>query len=209
MSGRPDAPRAAQAPAPAPPPPPSASVRPAYLIVRSDPSGAYAGALMLTDAAGLPVDFRFTDPITPTRLQRALYGGVLDRHLRIDVVARTLVGALAERPGVLLVDDRHLLAPGVADCPVLMVSTSSAAPLGATGAVQGAGDSVLVQACEGVAPVRVTLPDGADEARRSAAASLVVALGETMDPLEPLDRVREALDLIAAGEVEDTGAEAA
>lgn len=184
-------------------------LRPGYLIVRADAAGAYVGALMLTDAAGLPVDFRFTDPITPTRLQRALYGGVLDRHLRVDVVARTLVGALAERPSVLLVEDRSLLAPGVTECPVLMVSPSSAAPLGEVGAVQGAGDSVLVQACDGLAPVRVTMPEGADEARRAAAVALLVALGEAMDPLEPVDRVREALDLIAAGEVEGAEGEAA
>ncbi|MEQ9336426.1 MAG: hypothetical protein RJQ03_04485 [Miltoncostaeaceae bacterium] len=164
---------------------------------------------MLTDAAGLPVDFRFTDPITPTRLQRALYGGVLDRHLRVDVVARALVGALSERPSVLLVDDRHLLTPGVAGCPVLMISPSSAAPLGAAGSVQGAGDSVLVQACDGVAPVRLTLPDDSGDDARAAGAALVAALGQTMDPLEPVERVREALDLIAAGEVEDAEPEAA
>jgi hypothetical protein len=83
--------------------------RPGYLVVRADEGGAYVGGLMVTDASGLPVDFRYTDPITPTRLQRALYGGVLDRYLRSEVVLRTLLDALETAPTLLVVDDPDLL----------------------------------------------------------------------------------------------------
>ena len=68
--------------------------QPGFLVVRADDGGTYVGGLMVTDASGLPVDFRYTDPVTPTRLQRALYGAVLDRYLRSEVVLRTLLDAL-------------------------------------------------------------------------------------------------------------------
>lgn len=188
-----------------PPVPATEELRPAYLVVRADAAGAYVGALLVTDGAGLPADFRYTDPITPTRLQRVLYGGVLDRNLRLDVVARTLLDATDQRPGLLLVDDRQLLDRGLADCPVALVSTGGVAPLGPVGTLQVGGDNTLVQIAEGQPPLRMALPGGDGDAGRELAAGLLVRLAATMDPLEPLARVREALDLVAAGEVASGG----
>jgi len=176
--------------------------RPGYLVVRADEAGTYVGGLMVTDAAGLPVDFRYTDPITPTRLQRALYGGVLDRYLRSEVVLRTLLSALEQAPTILLVDDHELLEEPIDACPVAVVSASRSDPLGAPGErrEQSPG-SFLLQAVEGGHPLRVSLaPAGqADEAE---VADALVALGRRMDPLEPAERVRDALDVIVAGEGE-------
>jgi hypothetical protein len=176
--------------------------RPGYLVVRSDEGGSYVGGLMVTDGAGLPVDFRYTDPITPTRLQRALYGGVLDRYLRSEVVLRTLLSALERPPTLLLVDDHELLEEEIDACPVAVVSASRSEPLGAAGQrrEQSTG-SFLLQAVEGGHPLRVTLAPGGEE-DEAAVAGALVALGRRMDPLEPAERVREALDVIVAGEAE-------
>jgi len=153
---------------------------------------------MVTDAAGLPLDFRYTDPITPTRLQRALYGRVLDRYLRTEVVLRTLLDALEHAPSLLLVDDPDLLDEPIDLCPVALVSRSGVDRLGATGArsPQGTG-SFLLQAAEGGHPLRVALPEGS--AHEDAVADALVALCRRMDPLEPADRVRDALAVIVAG----------
>jgi hypothetical protein len=173
--------------------------RPGFLVVRADDGGTYVGGLMVTDASGLPVDFRYTDPVTPTRLQRALYGGVLDRYLRSEVVLRTLLGALERPPSVLLVDDPHLLEEPIDACPVALVAGSQVDPIGAAGArsAQGSG-SFLLQAADAAHPLRVTLPEGSPHA--DAVAEALVALGRRMDVLEPATRVREALAVIVAGE---------
>jgi hypothetical protein len=171
-------------------------------VVSCEGDGAYLGALMVTDHTGLPLDFRYTDPITPTRLQRALYGGVLDRHLRTEVVARTLIGAVARPPTIIVVEERALADEPLASCPVVMLGPSAAGPLGAVGSVHSqGGDSLLLQVSEGVNPVRVAI--GADETDGGGDGAIraLVELGATMDLLEPLERVREALDLIAAGEI--------
>jgi hypothetical protein len=178
------------------------SRQPGYLVVRGDGDGAYLGALMVTDHTGLPLDFRYTDPITPTRLQRALYGGVLDRHLRTEVVARTLIGAVTQAPTLIVVDERALADEPLARCPVVMLGASAAGPLGAVGSVHSqGGDSLLLQVSDGANPLRVGI--GADDASGGGDGAIraLVELGATMDLLEPLDRVREALDLIAAGEI--------
>lgn len=183
--------------------------RPGYLVVRADDDGTYVGGLMVTDSSGLPVDFRYTDPVTPTRLQRALYGGVLDRYLRSEVVLGTLLSALDRAPTVLLIDDDRLLDERIDACPMAFVSSSRSDPLGAPGAraPHGAG-AFLLQIAEGGHPLRVELPAGdpddpAMAAGEAAVVEALLALGRRMDPLEPVERVRDALDVIVAGEEGD------
>lgn len=178
---------------------------PGYLVVRSGDGTAYLGALMVTDHTGLPVDFRYTDPIEPTRLQRALYGGVLDRYLRAEVVTRTLLQALSQPPTMVVVDDRQFLDEQVAACPVVLLGTSAAGALGSVGAThaQGAG-SFLLQVVDRENPVRVSLGE-TEVTQEGAVAEALLRLGATMDLLEPVERVRDALDLIAAGEVDPAG----
>lgn len=185
---------------------PAPDERPGYLVVRVDAGGAYLGALMVTDHTGLPLDFRYTDPVTPTRLQRALYGGVLDRYLRCEVVTRTLLAAVEHAPTILLVDDRLLLDEPGTPCPAALIGASAAGPIGDPGATHTpGGDSRLLQVAQGAPPVRVTLPDDVAPDRERDVLAALTRLGATMDLLEPVDRVSDALDLIAAGEAEAEG----
>lgn len=171
--------------------------RPGYLVVQADDGGTYLGGLMVTDTGGLPVDFRFTDPVTPTRLQRALYGGVLDRYLRTEVVLRTLFEALDAPPTLLIVDDPTLLDEPIDLCPLAFVGTSQADPLGAVGARSGQGEhTFLLQVSPTGHPLRITLPTDSDH--QALVEGLLLALAGRMDVLEPLERVREALAVIVA-----------
>ena len=36
--------------------------------------GQFRGASLVVDQRGIPMDFRYTDPIRPSRLERILYG---------------------------------------------------------------------------------------------------------------------------------------
>jgi hypothetical protein len=173
--------------------------RPGFLVVRAGGDGTYVGGLMVTDASGLPVDFRYTDPVTPTRLQRALYGNVLDRYLRSEVVLRTLLDALDGPPSLLLVDDPGLLDEPIDGFPVALVAPSKADPIGAAGvrSAEGTG-TFLLQADATGHPLRVSLP--ARSPHEAAVVEALVALSARMDVLEPIGRVQDALDVIVAGE---------
>jgi hypothetical protein len=177
-----------------------AAQQPGYLVVRVGEDGSYTGGLMVTDRHGLPLDFRYTDPVTPTRLQRALYGAALDRYLRSEVVLKTLLTAVQQRPALLLVEDERLLDEEIAGCPVVFAGSSRASALGDPGTLQEEGESVyLAQIDAGGAPLRVAMA----ASRSGEIAGIVgglVELAETMDVLEPASRVRQALDLIATGE---------
>jgi hypothetical protein len=173
--------------------------RPGFLVVRAGDDGTYVGGLMVTDASGLPIDFRYTDPVTPTRLQRALYGSVLDRYLRSEVVLRTLLDALDAPPSLLLVDDPDLLDEPIDGFPVALVAGSKADPIGAPGtrSAEGTGTFLLQAGAHGN-PLRVSLP--AASPHEAAVVAALVALAPRMDVLEPAARVRDALDVIVAGE---------
>lgn len=174
--------------------------QPGYLVVRVGDDGSYTGGLMVTDRHGLPLDFRYTDPVTPTRLQRALYGTALDRYLRSEVVLKTLLGAVQQRPALLLVEDERLLDEEISGCPVVFAGASRAAPLGEPGTLQEEGESVyLAQVDAGSAPLRVAMSASRGEEISGVVGSLV-ELSQSMDVLEPADRVRQALELIATGE---------
>ena len=171
--------------------------RPGYLVVQADERGTYVGALMVTDTSGLPVDFRFTDPVTPTRLQRALYGGVLDRYLRTEVVLRTLFGALEQPPSLLIVDDAALLDEPIDLCPLAFVGASGSDVIGPVGARSGQGANTLLLQVSGAGhPLRVTLPAASEH--EALVVDALLALAERMDVLEPLERVRDALAVIVA-----------
>jgi hypothetical protein len=176
----------------------SGELRTGFLVIQADEGGTYVGGLMVTDTRGLPVDFRFTDPVTPTRLQRALYGGVLDRYLRSEVVLRTLLDALAEPPSLLLVDDPSLLVEPIDLCPLAFVGPSQAESLGAVGTRSGtSAHSFLLQVSDSGHPLRVTLPTESDH--EALVIETLLSLAERMDVLEPIERVRDALGVIVEG----------
>lgn len=171
--------------------------RPGYLVVLADDGGTYVGGLMVTDTSGLPVDFRFTDPVTPTRLQRVLYGGVLDRYLRTEVVLRTLMDALEQPPSLLVVDDPGLLDEPIDICPMAFVGPSRSDPLGPVGTRSGQGSNTfLLQTSETGHPLRITLPSESGDEEH--VGTTLAELGTRMDILEPLERVRAALAVIVA-----------
>jgi hypothetical protein len=179
----------------------------AYLDVqRLDPAG-YLGGILVVDEFGLPLEFRHTVALRPSRLQTTLYGEALDRYLRAAVITTRLLDDLERSPGVVLVTD-PLLAIGGDDVPVAHMEPSGLEPSGPIGTfrpVEGASAGFTLQLRAGDPPVRFITR--ADASLHRSMADAVVEAGETMDVSEPPARVRAALRLIAAGE--STAAQAA
>jgi len=81
-----------------------------YLTCPQDASGAFLGALMLTDGRARPLHFGYVSPIKPTGIQRLLYGPTLREHVRIDVIASKLFQGMPQVPQVVFVDSQELLS---------------------------------------------------------------------------------------------------
>jgi len=81
-----------------------------YLVCPQDASGAFVGALMLTDGRARPLHFGYVARIKPTPIQRVLYGPTLREHVKIDVIARKLFQGIPQAPDVVFVDSEELLS---------------------------------------------------------------------------------------------------
>lgn len=140
--------------------------------------GAVRGCALVTDARTRPLEFRVTDPVVASELQRILYGAILDEHVLGDLCALPLLEALREVPDCILVRDQALLSlQSAREEPVLWIGRDEEA-VPADGAAPG-----VVLGYHG---------DGEDDAIKRARQALR-GVAEHYDLLEPFERMAQAV----------------
>lgn len=178
------------------------SIRLAYFMAVKE-GASYLGGLLVTDASGIPLDFRYTEPITPTKLQTVLYGKALEPHLKEEVIQRTLLKELKQPPDLFLVPATELAASASSEMkvPVLSVQRSQEAPLARLGeSFRVSPREVLLQAAEGSAPLRVVFGAPLEATAQDATLQRLLEAAYHMDLAEPLERVAAALQSLVKGE---------
>ena len=174
----------------------------AYFVVMKE-GASYLGGLLLTDTSGIPLDFRYTEPITPTKLQTVLYGRALEPHLKGEVIQKTLLKELKTAPDLLVLPASELAGgwSGEAKCPVLAVQKTQEPPLARQGEVfRVSPRELLLQVTEGAAPLRGIFASCVDLASQDQAAQKLLEAGYHMDLVEPLERVTAALQALVRPE---------
>ena len=167
-----------------------------YIVV-DGADGLFRGASLVVDFRGIPMDFRYTDPIKPTRLERILYGNALEVYLREELILESLVGAVEVKPTLWLCRDADLLLPvkTVAKAKALFLSPSTRSPMDAVGNLESVGENgvYLLQADAVSAPLRAAFPENTKEDEVKQTAGLLVEAAKTMELLEPFGRIQKAL----------------
>lgn len=79
-----------------------------YLVV-SNVNNKHLGGLLVVNEFGVPEEFKYTEPVTPTKLQEIIYGSSLFYYLHVEIIAKTLLQKSEARPEVVLVEDPNLL----------------------------------------------------------------------------------------------------
>ena len=174
------------------------SLKLAYFVVMKE-GASYLGGLLLTDTSGIPLDFRYTEPITPTKLQNVLYGKALEPHLKEEVIQKTLLKELKAPPDLLFLPPTELAGgwSGEARCPVLSVQKTQEAPLARSGEVfRVSPRELLVQVAEGAAPLRAIFASSVDLPQQDQSVAKLLEAGYQMDLAEPLERVSAALQAL-------------
>lgn len=170
----------------------------AYFVAMKE-GASYLGGLLLTDASGLPLDFRYTEPITPTRLQSVLYGKALEPHLKEEVIQRTLLKELKAAPDLFILPPSDMAGGwnGEAKCPVLALQKTQESPLPRIGETfRVSPRELLLQAGEGASPLRVIFAQAVEIADQEQATQKLLEAAYHMDPVEPLERVYTALQTL-------------
>ena len=174
-----------------------------YVLSSAVAEDVFMGGAMVTDAFGLPLEFRYTEPVRATKLQRILYGDVLEKYIHGDVIAGNLISRLDQKPELFLVSDPAVLdAVQAAGRRVVQLSASRVPPLKEFGAAQDISDTeYFLQVTDSGSPVRVRLPGrGPDAALRAEATRLLTEIGRTMDPTEPITRIEAAIKMLWSDE---------
>lgn len=180
------------------------NVKLAYGVAYSSSSKGFLGAVLITDYKGFPLEFRYTDPIAPTKIQQVLYGEGLEKYLKIDVITDSLIKALSSDINVLFVEDEDILNYRHAKIPIVRISATKASPLSETGDYQLVRkNEVLLQASASKSPVRLLFEENFDVESHifDSVKDMLVEAGRFMDVEEPLSRVQKTLELICNQEI--------
>jgi len=172
-------------------------LRLAYFMVVKE-GASFLGGLLLTDESGIPQDFRYTEPITPTRLQSVLYGKALESHLREEVIQKALLKELKGNPDLFILPVSDLAGGWNAEvrCPALALQKSQESPLRLGEVFRATPRELLLQVVEGAAPVRAIFASSVDLAAQDQAAAQLIEAGYHMDLVEPMERVAAALQTL-------------
>jgi hypothetical protein len=167
-----------------------------YIVV-DGADGFFRGASLVVDFRGIPMDFRYTDPIKPSRLERILYGNALEIYLREELILESLISAIETKPMLWICREPDLLLPikGITKGKALFLAPSSRSPLDAAGNVENAGENgvYMIQADSVSAPLRVAFPENTKEDEVRQTAGTLVEAAKTMELLEPFGRIQKAL----------------
>ncbi len=181
-------------------------IRIGYLLISTPIPNVYIGGGMVTDGHGLPIEFRYTEPIQPTKIQQILYGQVLSSYIKREVILETLLKSLDSKFNYLLVEDEQLLNYRNPQFAMVRVGSTQSAKIGQVGDTQELSPSeLLLQVTREGSPLRLQLPEESQAssgeggtATQSPPVSLdgLVEAGQTMDIYEPIKRIEKALETI-------------
>lgn len=80
-----------------------------FLRVQQLDDGSYVGGILVANQMGRPLEFQCTTPVKPNRTQVILYGPTLEPFVYSELIGKTLVARLDNKPQLIVVDQPPLL----------------------------------------------------------------------------------------------------
>ena len=160
----------------------------------------HLGGILVTNQIGVPLEFKYTEPIVATRLHKILYGAVLEKYIHETVIRDRLARELHAEPDYFIApyDEREFLST-ILGKEMMAVQKFNAAPAEVSGPFMRVHErEAIVELEEG--PILRLAFSTADDDRQHAMAIWLQEIGRTMDILEPLDRVATALKSLCGQE---------
>ncbi|EKF49321.1 hypothetical protein H17ap60334_06064 [Thermosipho africanus H17ap60334] len=56
------------------------------------------------------MEFKYTEPIIPTAIQKIIYGSSLEEYLSTEIIGKTLIEKIENKPEIIFVDSQELLS---------------------------------------------------------------------------------------------------
>lgn len=165
-----------------------------YLVVKRVRELVYMGGVGVFNEFGIPQEFRYTDPVEPTEVQRILFGDSLDLAVRVKVVGESLLKELSSTPAYIVVHQKDMLQMK-SPVPLMFLEYTEHTPLEDVGAYVSEGEGYLVQLYPSRSPYYLVV-----QAKKKEISKMVDTLVEfathIADIIEPLKRVEGVIDYI-------------
>ena len=168
------------------------------------------GGALVVDATTEPLEFRCTDAVRPTMLQRILWGARMDSHIAVNIVGLPLTKALSQKFAMVVVRDTAFLGlRQILDVPVIRLAAGSEIEFADTteepeGVKQQETEDtggerppeeVLHSASGRYEPV-VLRTDASHADDRDTARQILAPIFRTRNVLEPFSRIASALEMV-------------
>jgi hypothetical protein len=157
----------------------------------------YIGAIMVTDQLSIPLEFKYTDPIKPSKIHRIIFGKVLETYIIEEVIKKNLLKEIKINLSILLVNDPKLLNFDPAQkFPLMCLQETTITPLERAGEIQRIKDKeILFQTLANKNPLKITFASPELEIQERLLILLKSVINQ-IDIYEPFFRVETALKTI-------------
>jgi hypothetical protein len=154
----------------------------------------HMGAILVTNEIGVPLEFKYTEPVAASKLHKILYGSVLEKHLHETVIRDRLGREINSTPDFFITsyDEKEFLGT-LSGKEMVAVQKYSLPPGDLTGPFSRIREREAIVELEDEAIfLRLTFSTPSEGVQHNITAWLQ-EISRTMDIMEPLDRIASAL----------------
>jgi len=159
---------------------------------------SYLGALLVTNHQGVPQEFRCSQPVKPTAIQKPLYGGVLVPYIGVTLCGVPLIRSLKSKPSLIVLEKDFLLGvrPSITSPAVFVQRAGEAIEISA-GTQENSTKRRKIDCPSGRFQPIIISPhyDYLDDL--DVAYETLDSIFTSLDPLEPFKRIKTAIDVLA------------
>jgi len=158
---------------------------------------------MVTDPIGIPLEFKYTEPIVVTRLHKILYGPVLERYIHETVIRNRLGKEVRSEPEYFITsyEDKEYLGK-IAGREMIALQRWNQPPGEIRSPFTRLREREAVLVLEDGPTLRLAFSTS-DHALQHSMVSWLQDAARNMDLLEPLDRVTSALTALCGEGTKD------
>lgn len=156
----------------------------------------YLGAILVLDDKGIPQEFRVTQAIKPTIIQKQLYGKSLLEYIGVTLCGKPLYNILRVKPIAIIVNQKELVELGSEiDCFLVNIQTIDDTLVINNDAVRE--PEKIVSLNDEYKPLCSTFPRSYSDEKIKECIKRVTEFTHAINLLEPFNRIRVALDTLS------------
>lgn len=152
------------------------------------------GGILITNQVGIPLEFKYTEPVTATKLHKILYGSVLEKYLHETVIRDRLGREVRTLPDYFIVpyDEKEFMGR-ICDREVVAIQKYNLSPGELSGPFNRIREREAVMELEEDSIFLRLAFSTSDETIQHNIAAWLQEIALSMDLLEPMDRITSAL----------------